>query len=170
MCRLSLQDNGGASSRAVTVQAGRLAPAQPEERQRYQATGHVEHAVSHGTGAILRERLMILIKDRLHRHEQYGEGRPAPAPRYRRTRPKCPQQEARQDRIFSEMRRFACQEVEQRILLIGHTRRQLTEHVPQHTTVCSAANVSVDNTNITAIQRSGGSQYLPTCQSHTCVD
>src|SRR5215475_928602 len=35
--------------------------------------------------------------------------------------------------------------------------------------VCSAAKESVEKTNITAIQRSGGSQYLPACRSHPRV-
>src|SRR5215510_7668981 len=49
-----------ASYRSVTVQASRLSPVQPEKYERDQPTGDIEHAVRHGTGAILRIRLMIL--------------------------------------------------------------------------------------------------------------
>ena len=68
----------------------------------------------------------------MHRHEQQGEGRPPPVPRSRRACPKRPQQEACQDGIFGEMRGFACEEVQQSILRIGHTRRQPTQHVPEY--------------------------------------
>jgi len=118
----------------VTIKPCGLAPVEPEERQREHPASRIEHAISHGSRARLRERLMILIEAGMERHEHQGERRPAPVPWPRCPCPKCPQEEAREDGIFREMRRFADEEVEEGILVIGDPRRQLLEHVPEHTT------------------------------------
>src|SRR5205085_8781357 len=102
---------GVTSSRSVTLTANGLAPGEPEERQRDQPASHIEHAVRHGTSTILRVRLVILIEACMDRHEHKGEARPTPVPCSRCPCPKRPQQEARQDGIFGEMRGFAGQEV-----------------------------------------------------------
>ncbi len=104
---------------------------QPEEDQREQPAGHIEHTVSYCTSAILRERLMILIEACIDRHKHKGAERPAPVPRCRRMRPPRPPQEARQDGIFGEMRPFAYQEMEQGIVLRGYLRHQPMQHLPE---------------------------------------
>jgi hypothetical protein len=58
--------------------AHRLAPDQPEERQRDAPTTHIEYAVRRGTGTRLGERLMIFIQARIPRREQPGQDRPVP--------------------------------------------------------------------------------------------
>src|SRR2546430_16701262 len=88
------------SYRYVTITASGLAPVEPEEPRREQPARHIEHAIRHGSSAILRVRLVILIEACMYRHEHKGESRPAPVPRSRRPRPKRPQQEACQDGIL----------------------------------------------------------------------